>query len=393
MLAGITNSDNNHSKVTMQLIVHSSIDSVAQSEWNFHQQTNTPFTCFEFHQCLELSGCTGPQTGWQPMHLMFVGLGKPVALIPAYLKTHSWGEYVFDFAWAEAYERYDRPYYPKLVAAIPYTPCAGPRMLLAPGADKQQTLQDIATQMPFIAQQYGFHSWHWLFAQQQDWPTASESTPWHRRLGCQYHWYNQNYYGFDDFLASLTSRKRKTLRKERQNIRQQGIDFEWLEGHEISELDLAKFHQCYANTYHVRGRQPYLNARFFQLLVEKMPTQITLMKATQHGDSIAYAWYFKDENNLYGRYWGCLKEVPLLHFEACYYQGIDYCIAQGIQHFDAGAQGEHKLARGFIPQATHSYHWLQETGFDQAIAQFCQREAEQVNEYITWAHQQTPYRD
>ncbi len=124
-----------------------------------------------------------------------------------------------------------------------------------------------------------------------------------------------------------------------------------------------------------------------------MPTQITLMKATQHGDSIAYAWYFKDENNLYGRYWGCLKEVPLLHFEACYYQGIDYCIAQGIQHFDAGAQGEHKLARGFIPQATHSYHWLQETSFDQAIAQFCQREAEQVNEYITWAHQQTPYRD
>ena len=375
----------------MQLIAHNSIDSLLQCDWDFHEQTNTPFTRFEFHQCLEHSGCVGGETGWQPLHLEFVDVGKPVALIPGYIKRHSWGEYVFDFAWADAHERYQRPYYPKLIAAIPFTPCAGPRILLAPNMEMAKVLPDLDVQIPYIAEQYGFHSWHWLFAQSQDWPSA-EQTALHRRLGCQYHWYNDNYRSFADFLAKMSSRKRKTLRKERQQIEQQGITFNWIEGADISSEQLTEFYACYANTYYVRGRKPYLNQHFFQLLCEKMPEQIVLMQAVKENQTLAYAWYFKDEDNLYGRYWGCLEEISLLHFEACYYQGVDYCIANGIPHFDAGAQGEHKLARGFIPQATHSYHWLQEKGFDPAIAQFCQQEAAQVYEYMDWAQDQLPFK-
>jgi len=375
----------------MQLIAHQSIDSVLPAGWSHHQGSHTPFTRYEFHQCLEHSGCVGGDTGWQALHLELVELGKPVALIPGYLKTHSWGEYVFDFAWAEAHERYQRPYYPKLIAAVPFTPCAGPRLLLAPGVDLEKVTQELAVQLPFIGREYGFHSWHWLFAQQQDWPVATD-TPWHQRLGCQYHWYNQDYKDFADFLDQLSSRKRKNLRKERAQIAEQGIQFNWLEGQDINDEQLQEFFACYVNTYHVRGRQAYLNLEFFQLLQQKMPEQIVLMQAQQGDNNLAYAWYFKDEDTLYGRYWGSMEDIPLLHFETCYYQGIDYCIANQLNHFDAGAQGEHKLARGFIPQVTHSYHWLQESGFDQAIDQFCQQEAAHINKYMQWAGSKTPYR-
>ncbi len=375
----------------MQLIAHNSIDSIIQCDWDFHEHTNTPFTRYEFHQCLEHSGCIGGDTGWQPMHLEFVDLGKPVALIPGYIKRHSWGEYVFDFAWAEAHQRYHRPYYPKLIAAVPFTPCAGPRILLAPDVELGKILPELETQIPYIAEAYGFHSWHWLFAHAPDWPSANNSN-WHRRLGCQYHWYNDDYQDFAGFLDKLTSRKRKNLRKERQQIRQQGIGFNWIAGTDINQQQLHEFYACYANTYHVRGRQPYLNDQFFQLLCQTMPENILLMQAVKEEQAIAYAWYFKDDHNLYGRYWGSLEEIPCLHFEACYYQGIDYCIANQLAHFDAGAQGEHKLARGFIPQPTHSYHWLQEKGFDTAIEQFCQQEAKQVTEYMDWAATQLPFR-
>jgi len=375
----------------MQLIAHKSIDSVLPTDWSHHQDSHTPFTRYEFHQCLEHSGCVGGDTGWQPLHLELVDLGKPVALIPGYLKSHSWGEYVFDFAWAEAYERYQRPYYPKLVAAVPFTPCAGPRLLLAPDVELGKVTQELAVQLPYVAREYGFHSWHWLFTQQQDWPVATE-TPWHQRLGCQYHWYNQEYNDFTDFLAQLSSRKRKNLRKERAQIAEQGIQFNWIEGQDISNKQLEEFFSCYANTYHVRGRRPYLNREFFQLLQQKMPEQIVLMQAQQNGNNLAYAWYLKGKKTLYGRYWGCMEDISLLHFETCYYQGIDYCIANQLEHFDAGAQGEHKLARGFIPQVTHSYHWLQESGFDQAIDQFCQEEAAHINKYMQWADTKTPYR-
>lgn len=331
------------------------------------------------------------------MHMEITESKQPVALLPAYIKHHSWGEYVFDFAWAEAHKHYGRPYYPKLVTAIPYTPCAGPRILLAPNTDLPRVLAFLSAQLPALAREYGFYSWHWLFAQQQDWAAANK-TSWHRRLGCQYHWYNQHYSQFENFLANLTSRKRKVLRKERHQIQKAGIDFCWLEGADISAQEIANFYACYANTYHIRGRQPYLNAEVFSLLVQTMPEQIVLIKAQRQGkpdgntQAVAYAWYFKDSETLYGRYWGYFEDIPLLHFETCYYQGIDYCIAKGLKHFDAGAQGEHKLARGFTPQATHSYHWLQETGFDPAIAQFCQQETRQVEQYMQWAYQQTPYR-
>ena len=378
----------------MQVIVHQSINHISPAHWDNYLEGHCPFNRYQFHQAMEVSGCTSGDTGWRPMHIEIVDDQQPLALIPGYLKTNSWGEYVFDYAWADAYQRYGLAYYPKLIAAIPYTPCAGPRIHLATEVDLTTILTFLESQMPALSEQYGFSSWHWLFAQQQDWQTA-DNTRWHRRLGCQYHWYNHGYNDFDGFLSTLTSRKRKMLRKERKQIAATGIEFTWLEGKDINDQDLGHFYKCYANTYYVRGRPPYLNLELFRMLVANMPEQIVLLRAQYPNQQqpLAYAWYFKDQDTLYGRYWGCFEEVPLLHFETCYYQGIDYCIAHGLQHFDAGAQGEHKLARGFIPQATQSYHWLQVNEFNPAIAQFCQQETKQVSEYMHWADQQIPYRD
>ncbi len=373
-----------------------SIQSIAASDWSALQGADTPFTRYEFHMALEKSACVdsaGRQhaTGWHPLHLQLFDEQQRIAIVPAYLKTHSWGEYVFDHAWAQAYQHYGLPYYPKLISAAPFTPCAGPRLLVAKGVDTGPVIKALQTQLPELAQQQGFHSWHWLFAQPTDWQHA-DATSWHCRAGCQFHWHNQGYQHFDNFLEQLSSRKRKNLRKERRQLAQTGITFAWLNAQQITLQELQQFYRCYANTYFIRGRQPYLNQDFFAHILATMGEQVMLVKASKAGKALAYAWNFMHDNTLYGRYWGCLEDVPLLHFETCYYQGMDYCIANDLRYFDAGAQGEHKLTRGFSPTITRSYHWLAETGFDPAIAQFCHKEAKHINAYWQWAQQQMPYK-
>ncbi len=376
----------------MQLHLHPSTLELGQKHWQQYLCAESdPFSQYAFHAALEASGSVGGKSGWQTMHLEITQQGQPVALIPSYIKTHSWGEYVFDFEWANAYQRYGLEYYPKLISAVPFTPCAGPRMLLAANTNLDEALSFLQEQLPHLCAQLKLSSWHWLFAQQPDWQAAKQQT-WHQRTDCQYHWYNENYSEFPDFTARLTSRKRKSINKERRVIAEQGIEFTWQRGGDIEPQALQEFYDCYQSTYLKRSRQGYLTYEFFAQLLTQMPDKLLLVTASQDQKPLAYALFFMDDKALYGRYWGCLEEVDFLHFETCYYQGIDYCIANNIPHFDAGAQGEHKLARGFIPQTTHSYHYLAETGFDDAIEQYCKAEAEQIEHYMQWAQTALPYK-
>ena len=376
----------------MQLHIHPNTLELGQKHWQQYLGLESdPFSQYPFHAALEQSGSVGGNSGWQTMHLEITHHGQPIALIPSYIKTHSWGEYVFDFEWANAYQRYGLEYYPKLISAVPFTPCAGPRILLAAKANLSEALNFLQEQLPHLCSQLKLSSWHWLFAQQPDWETAQAQT-WHQRTGCQYHWYNKNYNEFADFTARLTSRKRKSINKERRVIAEQGIDFTWQRGCDIKPQALQKFYDCYQSTYLKRSRQGYLTYEFFAQLLTQMPDKLLLVTASQEKKPLAYALFFVDNHTLYGRYWGCLEEVTFLHFETCYYQGIDYCIANNIPHFDAGAQGEHKLARGFIPQTTHSYHYLAETEFSDAIEQYCKAEAEQIEHYMQWAQTALPYK-
>lgn len=376
----------------MQLHLHSSTIKLGQIRWQHYlAQGCDPFSQYAFHAALEESGSVGNQSGWQTLHLEITKQGQPLALIPSYIKTHSWGEYVFDFEWANAYQRYGLEYYPKLISAVPFTPCAGPRILLAAHAHLSEALTFVQEQLPHLCAQFKLSSWHWLFAQQPDWQAAQQQT-WHQRTGCQYHWYNENYQEFADFTARLTSRKRKSINKERRIIAEQGISFTWQRGGEINSQTLQEFYDCYQSTYLKRSRQGYLTYDFFAQLLTQMPDKLLLVTASEDRKPLAYSLFFVDNQTLYGRYWGCLEEVDFLHFETCYYQGIDYCIANNILHFDAGAQGEHKLARGFVPQYTRSYHYLVETGFNDAINQYCKAEAEQIEQYMLWAQNALPYK-
>ena len=376
----------------MQLHIHPNTLELGQKHWQQYLCVKSdPFSQYSFHAALEQSGSVGGKSGWQTMHLEVTNQGLPVALIPSYIKTHSWGEYVFDFEWANAYQRYGLEYYPKLISAVPFTPCAGPRILLTANANLAEVLSFLQEQLPHLCAQLKLSSWHWLFAQQPDWQAAKQQT-WHQRTGCQYHWHNENYSEFSDFTARLNSRKRKSINKERRVIAEQGIEFTWQRGGDIEPQALQEFYDCYQSTYLKRSRQGYLTYEFFAQLLTQMPDKLLLVTASQEKKPLAYALFFVDDHTLYGRYWGCLEEVAFLHFETCYYQGIDYCIASNIPHFDAGAQGEHKLARGFIPQITHSYHYLAETGFNDAIKQYCKAEAEQIEHYMQWAQTALPYK-
>jgi predicted N-acyltransferase len=376
----------------MQLHLHPSTLELGPSHWQQYLCVQAdPFSQYAFHAALEQSGSVGGDSGWQPLHIEIKNDGRPIALIPSYVKTHSWGEYVFDFEWANAYQRNGLEYYPKLISAVPFTPCAGPRILLTEGADLAKVLAFLQQQLPYLCAQLKFSSWHWLFAQKPDWQPAQQQL-WHQRTGCQYHWYNHEYSQFSDFTARLTSRKRKSINKERRVIAEQGIEFIWQRGGDIDPQALEKFYDCYQSTYLKRRGQGYLTYEFFAELLTKMPEKLLLVTAAKAESPLAYALFFVDSETLYGRYWGCLEEVDFLHFETCYYQGIDYCIAHGIPHFDAGAQGEHKLARGFVPQLTQSYHYLAQPGFNDAIKNFCEAEAQHIEHYMQWAQTALPYK-
>ncbi|MCF7982335.1 MAG: GNAT family N-acetyltransferase [Pseudomonadales bacterium] len=370
----------------------SGLDQINSDNWNRLTGLDYPFLRYEFLAALETSGCVAAETGWQPQHLLVYIDDQLMALMPLYVKTHSYGEYVFDWAWAEAYHRHGVQYYPKLLTAIPFTPATGSRLCIAPGQDRQYITRRIVEAIKQQVEEKGYSSWHLLFPQKNEFDSLSQCQL-AARIGCQYHWFNRQYSDFNDFLARLSSRKRKNIKRERRLVAEQKIHIVRLPGAEVTEQQLKTFYEFYQATYYKRGQQGYLNLDFFTTLLTNMPEQLLLVLAYRENQPIAGALCLKSCDTLYGRYWGCLDEYECLHFEACYYQGIEYCIEQGIQKFDPGAQGEHKISRGFEPTTTRSLHWVAHSGFRAAIEDFLKREKDGVDEYMVHASQMLPFKN
>ncbi|MBB3104489.1 GNAT family N-acetyltransferase [Azomonas macrocytogenes] len=365
-----------------------SLAEIEPARWDALLPSFQPFLRHAFLSTLEESGCVGGKTGWRPEHrLSFDAQGRLQAALPLYRKRHSYGEYVFDWAWADACQQAGIAYYPKLLCGIPFSPVAGARLLGDCGAVGE--LLDTLTGS--LAEQ-GISSLHINFTAAATDAVILDRAGWLERIGCQFHWHNREYRDFKDFLDALASRKRKQMRKEREQVAGQGIEFDWRAGGELSEADWDFVYACYANTYEARGQAPYLTRDFFSMLAERMPEAIRVVIARQSGRSVAMAFCLTDGESLYGRYWGCLAEFDRLHFETCFYQGIEYAIVQGIRRFDAGAQGEHKLIRGFEPVITRSWHYLVHPGLRRAVADFLVHEKEGIQQYVASAWEALPYR-
>ncbi len=366
-----------------------SILGVEPEQWNAVLQSDYPFLHYEFLAALERSGATTRESGWQVQHLLLEQEGQLVGHLPLYLKYHSYGEYVFDWSWADAYRRNGLAYYPKLLSAIPYTPATGPRLSLLPAFDVPEVREQVLSELLQRCEAQAT-SLHILF------PGAREAALWgslSRRVAAQYHWFNRDYADFDTFLARFSSRKRKSLRRERRRVVEQGITLRCIEGEDVSESLWTFFYHCYQMTYAKRsGHGGYLNEAFFRDLGANIPKNLLMVVAERDGRPVAAALNFKDSQTLYGRYWGCLEELECLHFEACYYQGIEYCIRKGLKRFDPGAQGEHKIPRGFEPVETCSRHWIVDERFRVAIDNFLVEETASMAAYMEQARELLPFK-
>lgn len=375
---------------------YSSILSVPEQEWDALWPNNYPFTRHAFLSSLESSGCTRALSGWQPHHCVVRRSHQIIACIPLFIKTHSYGEYVFDWSWANAYHDHGLAYYPKLINAIPFTPATGPRWAIASqlSEDEQLELIDMLQQALFAQTRIKqCSSLHLLFVDSPLLLKLDHTERWLHRRDCQYHWFNQGYRNFTDFVQQFNSRKRKNLLKERKKIKEQNIVLEMTLGKDLAPLDWQHFYSLYRLTYLKRsGHQGYLNADFFQKMGNALQDNIVMARAFSNGQWVAAALYFFDEQTLYGRYWGCTEEFNALHFECCYYQGIEFAIARNLQRFDPGAQGEHKVARGFQPVYTESLHYIEHPGFAAAIGDFVQREKQHINQHCSDLCEHLPYK-
>ena len=374
----------------MRTLLFDSYAAIPAPEWNRLAAAAGPIQPFLQHAFLaglEETACTLPRTGWTPQLLTLWQDEALKAAMPMYAKTHSMGEFVFDWGWAEAYARHQLPYYPKLTVAAPFSPIQGPR-LLAADASARTALLDAALAH---AQAQDFSSLHILFPAADELPLLAERGLLIRQ-GVQFHWQNPGYRDFDDFLAALTSAKRKKIKQEQRRVREAGIRFEILTGSAIRREHMDFAYACYASTYHVRGRHPYLTPAFFEHLRASMADNVLLVIALRDDEEVAMALNLYDESTLWGRYWGCVENVPCLHFDTCYYQAIDFCIARGIRLFEGGAQGEHKLARGFMPTTTYSAHWVAHPEFRAAIGHFLQRETSGIAQYLDELEEHSPFK-
>ena len=369
----------------------SDLSEVGQASWDALVRTQaapTPFLSYAFLHALHASGSASPETGWQPQFLLlFDERDVLAAALPLYVKGHSYGEYVFDWAWADAYQRHGLDYYPKLLSAIPFTPVAGSR-LLARDAAARAALVDVlrATQ-----QATEVSSTHVLFPPEDE-AAQLRDAGFLLRSGVQFHWLNQNYRSFDEFLATLEQKKRKNIRAERRKVMEAGVTMRRVRGVDATREDWVLFNRCYRNTYREHHSTPYLNLDFFLRIGETMPENILLVIAEREGRPIAASLVIHDADTLYGRYWGALEHVPCLHFEVAYYQPLEFCIEQGIATFEGGAQGEHKMARGFLPTRTWSAHWLGHPAFADAVENFLKREAGGIDDYMDELSERTPFR-
>lgn len=357
------------------------------AQWDALVPAQQPFLSYAFLSALEDSGSLGPRSGWRPQHLTWQENGKILAAIPGYRKRHSYGEYVFDQGWADACQRSGIAYYPKWLGAVPFSPVTGARLL-----GDEPAAVSLLQALPDYLQENGLTSTHINFTDERANRLIGAEPVWQHRQGLQYHWQNRGYRDFQDYLNALTSRKRKQFRKEREQVAAQGIDFVWLEGAQVTEAQWDFVYACYSNTYHIRGQSPYLTRAFFSLLAERMPEAIRVVFAQQNSRDVAMAFSLISGDTFYGRYWGCLAEFDRLHFETCFYQGMEYAIASGLKRFDAGAQGEHKLLRGFEPVITDSWHYLRHPGLRDAVEDFLVEERAGVQRWADEARKVLPYR-
>jgi uncharacterized protein len=358
-----------------------------------HQATPTPFMRHAYLHAMAASGSATQETGWKPAWVCVMKAGLLVAACPQYVKSHSWGEYVFDWSWARAFRQHGRAYYPKLLTAVPFTPVSGTRLM----ARSDETRQVLIAALESLATQSGRSSIHVLFADDVD-ALALRQRGWHVRQTVQFHWRQPPeapLSSMDAFLATLHRDKRKKILQERKRVHAQGVQFRVLEGDAITSADWDFFYRCHTQTYREHGGEPYLRAEFFAQTARTMPRLWVMFVASQHGEDIATSLIAVDRTAqvAYGRYWGALRHVPMLHFEACYYQPLVWCLAQRMLCFEGGAQGEHKMARGFEPVTTMSGHWLADDDFAHAVGQFTEEEGSAIGAYIDDLQARTPFKN
>lgn len=387
----------------MRFSIIGSLQEVDADEWNalcMQTQTETayPFTRHEFLIAMERHEAVGEKYGWFPQYLIAQDetSNKLVAALPMYLKNNSYGELVFDWAWADAYHRSGIEYYPKLVVAIPYTPATGPRILYSSVYNASYNNNELKQQMIDVATEHakkiGVSSLHWLFTDQQETDLFSKHKDYMLRLGCQFHWANKNYHSFDDYLGHLTQSKRKKIKQERRRVKEQGIKLEVLHGNEMTEEQWDVYHQFYCDTFDRKSGYATFSKSFFKEIATTMPKNIVVVLAKKNNDYVAAAFNIRGANTLYGRHWGCSDDFHGLHFEACYYQGLEYCIDNNLGFFEPGAQGEHKISRGFLPTETWSAHWIKNSDFNTAIRRSLDYELEAMKEYFDELQQRSPFK-
>ncbi len=376
----------------LQLRFLHGIEELPAADWNRLCGTDYPFLRHEFLAALEQGGSVCEQRGWSPRHVVAWRGKRPVAVMPLYEKMHSYGEFVFDWNWAAAFERRGLSYYPKLLTAVPFTPASGPRCGSEAGEEHRQTLCKLHEAVLELARERGCSSWHLLFATPGEVATLAECGML-RRTSVHFVWHNRGYAEFADFLQSLNARRRKSIRRERRRVHEQGARLRTVSGEQASAADWDLFYACYQDTYARRsGHGGYLERNFFTRLARTLGQQIVLILAERRGQGVAAALCLRSSEVLYGRYWGCLEDIDCLHFETCYYQGIEYCIDNGLQHFDPGVQGEHKILRGFSPEKSYSCHWLRPREFQEAVRDYLQREEYQVQRYLEAASTLLPFK-
>jgi predicted N-acyltransferase len=382
-----TNSDHNPKR---SVRIAESLSDIDANQWNSLCADNYPFLRYEFLAALESTGCASEHSGWQPHHLICEAAdGSLAGAMPLYLKTNSYGEFVFDFSWANAYHQAGMAYYPKLVAAIPFTPATGPRLLARDGSAviKQELIEAAIS----TARQKSISSLHVLLPNSDDIKPLRERGMLIRK-DCQFHWHNRGYADFDDFLTTFTASKRKKVRRERRRVHEHDIRFSVRRGDELDAADWMRIMPLYRHTFLRRGREPYLGQDFFMEICRTLPESLVVFLGEKDTELVSVAICFRSDDALYGRYWGATEFVDSLHFETCYYQGIDYCIEHGLKLYEPGTQGEHKISRGFVPAETFSAHWLLHNQFASAVKEFLERERVYIDDYIAAAANHIPYK-
>jgi predicted N-acyltransferase len=365
--------------------VADSLASVHRAEWNA-LAGEQPFLRHEFLSGLIETGCATAKTGWLPQIVLLERAGILVGAMPLFAKNHSYGEYVFDWAWADAHERNGIDYYPKLVCAVPFTPVRGIRILAASSADRKKLIA-AALQVA-----HELSSLHVLFARDEDADLLAEAG-FLMRHTVQFHWKNEGYADFEDFLSRMSHQRRKNIRQERRRVRDAGVTFRWLEGAGIEREHWEFFNRCYRRTYAAHRSTPYLNLDFFLRLGAEMPHNVTLLLGEREGKPVCASLLLRDRHTLYGRYWGSVEHIPLMHFECCYYQAIDYAISRKLATFEGGAQGEHKIFRGLMPVQTRSAHWLAHPKFARAVENFLERETLGIAQYVNELVEHSPFKE